>query len=384
MKSLTWKTCFRVGVSIFLLYLCISYFSGAINIVSAVVGAASPIIIGAVMAYILNILMSAYEKLYFPKSQKAAAIKTRRPICIILAYLTLIAIISLVVWLIIPRLIDCVEIIIKVAPGAINDSIKNIQTLEFLPQEIRAFVSEFDWNDSVRGATELLASGIGGIMGTVIQTISSVFSGIITAFLAIVFSAYMLANKDELLGGIRKVAKHYINDNWYGKTKYFLHVLNKSFRGYIVGQCVEAVVLGVLCTVGMFIFGFPYATMIGALIAFTALIPIAGAYIGGAVGAFMIMTESPIKAVLFIVFLVILQQLEGNLIYPRVVGVSLGLPGIWVLAAVTIGGGIFGVVGMLLGVPITAAFYRILKHNLKNKSKFKIGDRIEKLRKGQD
>lgn len=143
-----------------------------------------------------------------------------------------------------------------------------------------------------------------------------------------------------------------------------LRVLNDCFHRFIVGQCTEAVILGALCTTGMMLLGLPYATMVGALIAFTALIPVVGAFIGGGVGAFVILMESPIQALIFLVFLVILQQVEGNLIYPRVVGTSIGLPGIWVLAVVTIGGGVFGIPGMLLGVPLAAAAYRLLREDI--------------------
>ena len=153
----------------------------------------------------------------------------------------------------------------------------------------------------------------------------------------------------------------------YNKITYVLSILNDCFRKYIVGQCTEAVILGLLCIIGMLILQLPYATMIGALIALTALIPVAGAYIGAVVGAFMILTVSPIKALIFLIFLVILQQFEGNIIYPKVVGSSLGLPGIWVLAAITVGGGIMGIFGMLIGVPIVAAIYRIVKNDV-NKS----------------
>ena len=159
-------------------------------------------------------------------------------------------------------------------------------------------------------------------------------------------------------------------------SQFALGILNDCFHKFIVGQCIEAVVLGLLCTIGMTIFKFPYATMIGALIAFTALIPVAGAYIGAGVGAFMILTVSPMQALLFLVFIVILQQLEGNLIYPRVVGSSIGLPGIWVLAAVTIGGGIMGVAGMLIGVPLAAALYRILRDDLKKDPLYRDENRI--------
>lgn len=153
----------------------------------------------------------------------------------------------------------------------------------------------------------------------------------------------------------------------YNKITYVLSIMNDCFRKYIVGQCTEAVILGLLCIIGMLILQLPYATMIGALIALTALIPVAGAYIGAVVGAFMILTVSPIKALFFLIFLVVLQQLEGNIIYPKVVGSSLGLPGIWVLAAITVGGGIMGIFGMLIGVPIVAAIYRIVKNDV-NKS----------------
>ena len=159
----------------------------------------------------------------------------------------------------------------------------------------------------------------------------------------------------------------YLSEKIWGRVEYFLDVLNDCFHRYIVGQCTEAVILGALCAVGMGLLRLPYAMMIGALVAFTALIPVAGAYIGAGVGAFMILTVDPFKALVFIVFLVILQQLEGNLIYPKVVGSSMGLPGIWVLAAVTVGGGIAGVLGMLIGVPLAATFYRILRDDVKKR-----------------
>ncbi len=381
MQNISWKTCFKIGISVFILFLCISYFSGLMKILGAVLSAALPIIIGFAMAYIVNILMSFYERKYFPKSENKILLKSRRPVCMILAYLTVLAIIAVIVWLIIPQLVDCVELIIEEAPEVINDFVPKLLKLEFLPESVKSFLKDFDWQKGISNLTNTLTSGLGGVMGTVISTISSVFSGVISAFLSIVFSVYFLSGKDKLIASAQRVGKHYLNETVYGKLKYTLNILNKSFRGYIAGQCIEALILGVLCTIGMFIFGFPYATMIGALIAFTALIPIAGAYIGGAIGAFMILTESPIKALFFIVFLVILQQLEGNLIYPRVVGTSLGLPGIWVLAAVTIGGGMFGVVGMLIGVPITSAFYRIVKNNMKKERKQKIGDRMIKMGK---
>ena len=151
------------------------------------------------------------------------------------------------------------------------------------------------------------------------------------------------------------------------KTHAFYHIiatLNDTFRSFIVGQCSEAVIIGVLCTLGMYIFQFPHAMATGALVGLTALIPVAGAWIGACVGALLILTVSPIKALLFLVYIIILQQLENNLIYPKVVGTSIGLPGIWVLAAITIGGGALGIGGMLISVPIAAAVYRLLREDV--------------------
>lgn len=156
-----------------------------------------------------------------------------------------------------------------------------------------------------------------------------------------------------------------MKERTYIKIKYVLSILNTSFHKCIVGQCAEAVILGVLCTLGMLILGLPYATMIGALIALTALIPVAGAYIGAGVGAFMILTVSPVQAVIFLVYILILQQVEGNLIYPRVVGSSMGLPAIWVFVAVTLGGGVMGIPGMLMGVPLVATVYQLVKEDVK-------------------
>ena len=145
---------------------------------------------------------------------------------------------------------------------------------------------------------------------------------------------------------------------------YVLRIFNVKFQNFIIGQCVEALILGVLCTIGMLVFRFPYALMVGATISATALIPILGAYFGAAIGAFMIFTESPLRALGFLVFIVVLQQLEGNLIYPKTVGSSIGLPGIWVIAAVTIGGGLAGIPGMLVGVPLAAAIYQMISDDV--------------------
>jgi predicted PurR-regulated permease PerM len=225
-------------------------------------------------------------------------------------------------------------------------------------------LESIDWRSRIGQIVELVSTSLGSVVDVLYAAISSVFSVLVTSLVGLIFAVYVLVSKENLRRQWLKLTGRYLPEIWHKRLNYVLATVNDCFHRYIVGQCLEAVILGVLCAVGMWILRLPYAAMVGALIAFTALIPVAGAYIGAGVGAFMILTVSPMKALLFLVFIVVLQQLEGNIIYPRVVGSSIGLPGIWVLAAVTIGGGIMGIAGMLLGVPVTAALYRILQEDL--------------------
>ena len=359
-----WKSCFRVGVSIFVLYLCIQYWPSAIGLFQSAIGAASPLLIGCVIAYLVNILMNMYEKHYFPKAKNTILCKSRRPVCMIAAFLTLLAVIIMVIDLVLPQLASCVKSIFSALPNAIMAIIDGLEKINILPEDIAATLSAIDWKSKIGQIVNILTSGVGSVMDVVISTLSSVFSGFVTALLSTIFSIYLLLGKDTLARQCKRLLQHYLKESYYEKFVYVITILHDCFQRYIVGQCTEAVILGVLCALGMFIIKLPYATMIGTLIAFTALIPVAGAYIGGGIGALMIFSVSPVKALIFVIYLVILQQLEGNLIYPRVVGSSLGLPAIWVLAAVTIGGGVMGVTGMLIGVPIAATLYRLIQNDM--------------------
>ena len=365
--KLTWKDCFRIGVSIFALYLCIHFWPGAMALAGTVIGAANPLILGAVIAYVVNILMSFYENHWFPGSKNAAVIRSRRAVCMVLAYLSLAAVAVLIVALILPQLISCVQILLSEIPGAMTKAVAFIEKLNIVPEDLIAPLLQVDWQSKLLGILSTLTSGVSNVMGAVISTVSSVFSALVTGLLAAIFSIYILLERDTLRVQFGKLLRRFLNPKWQGRYCYVLHTLDDCFHRYIVGQCLEAVIIGVLCAVGMGLLRLPYATMVGALVGFTALIPVAGAYIGAGVGAFMILTVDPFQALIFLIFLVILQQLEGNLIYPKVVGSSLGLPGIWVLAAVTVGGGILGVGGMLLGVPLAAAAYRILRDDVNSR-----------------
>ncbi len=359
-----WKKCLKICACIFLLYLCINYWNGLINVLLTVIGAASPLLVGAAIAYIVNILMSRYEKWFFPKWQNSALVKTRSIVCMVFAYLTAAVIITVVFWLILPQLISGINLIINALPALIIKGLDRINDLEFVPDNWFEVLYEIDWQSKLGQIAQWLQTGLGSVVNTVAKTLFTVFSGIVTAIIAFIFSIYLLIDKKKLKRQFAKLFTTYTKPKFYNKFFYVLHVFDDSFHRFIVGQFTEALILGALCTLGMIIFRFPYATMIGTLIGFTALIPIAGAYIGAGIGAFMILTVSPVKALWFLLFIIILQQLEGNLIYPRVVGSSMGLPGIWVLVAVTVGGGTFGVLGMLIGVPLAAAIYRLVKEDM--------------------
>lgn len=372
--NITWKNCIKVVTSFFALFLGIYYWKTIASFISVLFDAVMPIIVGLAIAYVLNILMSFYENHYFTKFKgKKIVEKSRRGVCLVSAILTLVGIVALIVYLVVPELVSCVKFLTKEIPPMIEDFLKTHWVRGILPEDTLDTLKEIDWMTHISGVIKNISSGIGDAVNVVVTAVSSVVSVIVTVFISIIFSIYLLYGKNTLQNQGLRVMNRYLPDKITNKIMYVLSVLNESFHRYIVGQCTEAVILGVLCSIGMTILRFPYAGMIGTLIGFTALIPIAGAYIGAGIGAIMMLTISPMKAIWFIIFIIALQQIEGNLIYPKVVGKSLGLPAMWVLAAITIGGSLMGIFGMLLGVPVTATLYRLLREDI-NKPAFALSD----------
>ncbi len=366
--NITWKNCIRVSICALITFFIIHYFDAGVAFLGVLLAAVTPVIIGFVVAYILNILMSFYERHYLPRlSGKKAVYKSRRPVCITAAILTLCGIIAFISRLVIPELVSCVKFLISEIPPAIEYLLKSELITHHIPKEVIKTLSEINWQEYLQKLISWVTSGLGGTVNTIVSALTSVVSGIITAFISIIFAVYLLLDKEHLTTQCKRLMKNYMRPDHKKKFMYVLSVLNDCFRRFIVGQCVEAVVLGVLCALGMTLLRLPYAAMIGTLVGFTAIIPVAGAYIGAVIGAIMILTVSPLQSVIFLVFLVILQQVEGNLIYPKVVGNTLGLSAIWVLSAITIGGGICGIPGMLFGVPIAAALYRLLRDDVEKR-----------------
>lgn len=363
-----------------IVYLVIRYWAKLEGVISLAVSAAMPLIIGSVMAYVINILMGFYEKWYDKLFKVEVARKVKRIVCLILAFVSLIGIVALIVNLVLPELINCIASFIRLIPGALQmviDFVGKEQILQYFPEISNGF-DITTISAEVESLIKTVLGGVGGAVGSLMVAVSSMASVFMNIVIGLIFSLYVLLDKENLGAQARRLVKTYL-PKAADRIFYVTEVIDDSFHKFIVGQCVEAVVLGGLCVIGMLIFRFPYAVMIGVFIGFTALIPVAGAYIGAAVGAVMILTVSPLQAVQFLVFIVVLQQLEGNLIYPRVVGQSIGLPGIWVLTAVTIGGGVLGIGGMLLAVPLFAAGYRLLKEDLDKRDPEVEEKEVEKL-----
>lgn len=375
--KLEWKNCIRLGMVGVLFFLVVHYWSTFSNLVVVMLRAGIPLLLGCALAYVANILMNFYERRLWPQGRAPKLTKLRRPVCLVLTYLSVVAILTLILQLVIPQLITALQLLFQQISAWARRLESMPDLASVLPEEFINRVQQTDWEDTLKQAISWLTAGVGGTVDLVVTTVSSVFSSIVNLALAFVFSIYLLMGKERIGGQLKRVFRVYLKPRHRERLYYVLSTLDDSFHSYIVGQCSEAVILGLLCITGMLLCRFPYAVTIGALVGVTALIPVAGAYIGAIVGALLILTVSPMKALLFIVFIVVLQQLEGNLIYPKVVGTSIGLPGIWVLAAITVGGGMLGILGIFISVPVAAALYKMLRADVALRSQRQSKEREE-------
>ena len=324
-----------------------------------------PFILGGAIVFVINVPMSFLEKKIFEnvKKENKTARKLARPVSLLLTIVLVVGVIALVMIGVIPQLTKTM--------GSLM-----INITDFIPQikiwirdffhdnrEIMNLVDQVQFNpdQAIRWGISLLGNGAGNMMNTTVSAVGSVVSGLATFFIAFSFACYVLFQKEKLHVQIRKVLFAFLPKQ---KADAFLKVCSltyRTFANFLTGQCLEAVILGCMFVVTLSILRMPYALLIGVLIAFTALIPIFGAFIGCAVGSFLIFMVSPKQAIIFIIVFLVLQQIEGNLIYPHVVGESVGLSSIWVLAAVTIGGNLMGIVGMLVFIPLLSVVYTIFR-----------------------
>lgn len=324
-----------------------------------------PFVLGGAIAFVINVPMSFLEKKIFGKTKDGNKVgkKLARPISLLLTIILAVGVIALVMFGVIPQLTRTMGSLMISIANFVPQMQNWIREFSHNNQEIMKLVNQVQFNQdqAIKWGISILGSGAGNMMNTTMSAVGSIVSGFATFFIAFSFACYILFQKEKLHVQIRKVFFAFISKQ---KAEAFLKICSltyQTFANFLTGQCVEAVILGSMFVVTLSILKMPYALLIGTLIAFTALIPIFGAFIGCAVGCFLIFMVSPKQAILFIIVFLILQQIEGNLIYPHVVGGSVGLPSIWVLAAVTIGGNLMGIVGMLIFIPLVSVLYTIFR-----------------------
>lgn len=359
------KTDFAVIIYICLaalLILGIKYFDQIAGVALKLWNVAFPLILGVAVAYVINIIMVRVERIYFPKTKNRFVTASRRGVSIVVSLLLVAGIFSLVARLVLPELGKAFAVIGRNVPIFLEEAAAWLEKNN--AGNTADMLKNVDWNNVMDKVADVVKSGFTSFVNSTLTAVGAVVGSVVNFFIGLIFGIYILSGKEKLHSQVSRIMHAYMKERTVARIRYIYRTANETFSSFIIGQCTEAVILGTLCTIGMLLFRFPYAPMIGAFIGATALIPIVGAYLGSAVGAFMILTVDPLKALLFIIFIVVLQQLEGNLIYPRVVGSSIGLPGIWVLAAVTVGGGLGGIGGMLLGVPVAATAYKLIRNDV--------------------
>ncbi len=343
-----------------LIYLGVQNLSALGGSVSWLIALLRPILIGGLFALILNVPLNFIENKLLSRTKLK---KAKRPISIFLSLLLISGIFLGIIFLVIPELIKALTILGEMAFAEIDRLSKvDMNATVFGGTTIEDFLeNNVNWAE-LKTSLQLWIQRAGKtLLNTTVSAAGSVISAMLSFVISLVFAIYMLSQKEKLSCQFTHLFRVWLPEWVSGRLIHMFSVCNKCFANYVAGQTLEAFILGGLCTAGMLLLRLPYALMVGVLVGATALLPVVGAYIGGIVGFLMILTESPTKALIFVIYLAILQQVEGNLIYPRVVGSKLNLPAIWVLAAITVGGNLFGMLGMLLGVPVFSAAYTLFK-----------------------
>ncbi len=330
-------------------------------------GILAPFLLGGAIAFVLNVPMRAIERHLYPRAKRGAAL--RRPLALVLTLLALVGVLVLASCVIGPGVADAARSIANQVPAAFDRLYRQLLSLEQYWPQFEGVVNQLDidWRSLSQKAIQLVQSWGGSLLSSGGGLIGGVVSGVSTFLIGLIFSLYILLQKEKLARQGRQVLYGLLPERRADRTLEVLRLANRTFSSFLSGQCTEAVILGTMFVVAMTLFRLPYALLVGALIALTALIPIVGAFIGCGVGALLIAVADPWKALVFVVLFLVLQQVEGNLIYPHVVGSSVGLPSIWVLAAVTLGGKLLGVGGMLLFIPLCSVLYALFRDYVKGR-----------------
>ncbi len=376
--EIDYKKTLKLVIIAIIAYWILNHYQIVLSLLSKLLSVLMPFIIGCMIAFVLNVLMIRIEK-QLSKVIVNPKLKILKRVLSILGSIALVVgVVAIIIILIIPELVSAIKVIALSLPEVI-DNLQNWTDSHsiYLPQ-LENLINQIDVESLGNELSKFAKTEFSGVLDSTIDILAVIVNGIVNFVLGLVFAIYILMSKETLKDQTKRLINAYLPSKVADNIFEVARLSRTTFSNFIIGQTVEAFILGALCTIGMIILGLPYAPMVGSLVGITAFIPIIGAFIGGAIGAFMIFTVDYMQAFIFIIFLVVLQQLEGDLIYPRVVGSTIGLPSIWVLFAVTVGGSLWGITGVLLGVPIVSVIYSLVKIQVKNREKrLKVKENVE-------
>lgn len=361
----------KKGLMAFVVVACavilgIAFLPDAMSTFNIIYNACTPIILGLVLAYIVNIPMSFFEK-HFPDKKNRLPQWLKTTVCMLLAIVLICLGIGVVISIIVPELENSITMLIKNIPALVKQLTENPRMEGVLSPDMTSQLQGINWEDIMNSIGKYLQGGLSSVLDGSLGFISSLTSYVFTGIFGIIFSIYFLTGKKKLVGQSQRLLRTFLPEKVDRLVEKAAMTANDCFSSYFVGRFADALIMGVLCAIGMTIFGFKYAAMISILVGFTGLVPIVGAYVGAFLGFVIMLTVSPRDAVMFLIYIIILQQLEGNIIYPKVVGATVGLPGIWVLASVTVFSALSGFMGIILGVPFVATIYRLLQMKIRER-----------------
>ena len=366
----------RMIIFIALIVLALIYSKEVFGAIGVFIGFMKPFIYGGVMAFILNIPLRVIENKIFKKWTGKVADKLKRPLGIVLSILFIVLILNVVIMTVAPQLGKTLVELGNRIPVFAEKVVDKMETISEDYPQLEKYVAELenteiDWQSMLDSMIQFLKNGMTNVLSSTMTVSGSIIGGVMNLFIGFIFAIYILGQKEVLCNQGKRILSAFCSE----RTERFIlkvcSLANRNFSNFISGQCTEAVILGAMFVVAMTIFRMPYALLVGVLIAFTALIPIVGAFIGCVVGAFLIMVNDPLQALVFVIMFLVIQQIEGNLIYPKVVGNKVGLPSIWVLMAVSVGGSLFGVAGMLFFIPLISTFYMLLRDTVNERNEKK-------------
>ena len=369
----TIKTLVLGLMSCILLYWFLNDMERVKTIAAGIFGLLQPFLVGACLAFILNVPMRAIER----QIRRIPKFPADRAVSILLPLVCIGLVLTVAIWLLVPQVRETAQIIAEQLPPFISkveqDLLKFLDENPQVAQWLREYtdMENFDWKSMVDQAIEFISSGLGTGLGGTVGVVRGFISSVWSVFVSMVFSLYCLGNKEQLPRQGRRILYSFLPERWADEVIRIGWLSNSTFSNFLSGQCIEVTILGSMFALAMTILRMPYIPLVSVLVAVTAFVPIVGAWIGCALGAFFILVNNPMQAAVFVVMFLILQQIENNLIYPRVVGTSVGLPSMWTLAAVTVGADIMGVAGMVLMIPICSVLYTLLSEFTADRVKVK-------------